>query len=712
VSVEQFRPDRSSGGADGARTMPALAATELSDNAGVLQKPLRGAHERARHSRPGPGRIALNTLFVLVMLGLIAASAGLYMLDRSYQGRIYPNVTIQGLDVGELTPREAETALRERYAAFTSQPATITYDDRVWQPSLDELGIAFDFDGAITSAYRAGRGNGLLANVTAVAAIWRDGLELPLAVSFDQGRAQQYLAAIAAELEQSPADAQIGLNGAQVWTQPSRTGRQVLIDPTLRELTAGLQRFEPTSVALQTRTLPPGLGDATVEGARRQLETILQAPVELSLDGEQYSWSQEEIARLLRISRVPGDGADRVVVTVNRQPVETWLTTLADETEKPGVLPRVDWNGGDLKITKPGVAGSRLDETRARDMFLAALNGPERQIALPVRAVDPPVTEANLKQLGIDELVSIGKSDFTGSAAYRVHNIGAGMRLLHGLLLAPGAEFSFNKNIGTIDAANGFVEGAAIIQNRTQQEFGGGICQDSTTIFRAAFWAGLPITERWGHSFYISWYDKYALGPQGNGPGLDATIFTSGPDLKFVNDTGAWMLIQAWSNPKTGIAQVELYGTKPNRDVTLTHRVYDRKPAPAAPVYAADPKVPQGSFKHTDKARGGMTIDVYRIVTENGVQKEPELFRTRFRPWPNIYTFNPADLGPDGQPLISLQAPPNPNAPPPADPNTQPQPFDPNAQPQLPVDPNAQPQPPVDPNAQPQPPGEQPPPNG
>jgi hypothetical protein len=173
---------------------------------------------------------------------------------------------------------------------------------------------------------------------------------------------------------------------------------------------------------------------------------------------------------------------------------------------------------------------------------------------------------------------------------------------------------------------------------------------------------------------------------------------------------------------------VELYGTKPDREVTLTHRIYDRKPAPGSPVFVADAKVPRGSIKQTDRARGGMTIDVYRIVTENGVEKEPELFRTRFRPWPNIYSVNPADLGPDGRPVISPGSSPDPNAQPvdpnaqpvdpnaqPVDPNAQPQPVDPNAQP---VDPNAQPQP-VDPNAQPQPApapaettGEQAPPNG
>ncbi|HWQ11156.1 MAG TPA: peptidoglycan binding domain-containing protein [Roseiflexaceae bacterium] len=708
MSADQYRPDYGPTGArpDSPMVTRSLATADVPEHAGGLAGQTRRPARHTRGARPPTrGNLALNIALTLVVALLAAASAGLYALDRSYQGRIYPNISVQGLKVGDLTRQEAEAALRSRYGAFTSRPATITYGDRTWQPTLAELGITFDFDGAIDSAYRAGRGNGLIANLSEVAAIWRAGLELPLRVSFDQSQAQRYLAAIAAELERPPADAQIGISGAHVWTKPAVTGRQVLVDPTLRELTAGLQQFRSTSVQLQTRDIPPHLSDAAVAAARAQIETILQGPLTLNVADQQFLWPQAELARMVVIGRVPGDGADRLVVTLDLAQIDARLAQIADATEVHGALPRVDWNGGDLKIIKPGTPGKRLDQARARDMIVAALAGRERELVLPMRPTDPPVTEANLHQLGIRELVSVGKSDFTGSAPYRVHNIGVGMKLLHGILLAPGAEFSFNQNIGAIDARNGFVEGAAIVQNRTQQEFGGGICQDSTTIFRAAFWAGLPITERWGHSFYISWYDKYALGPKGNGPGLDATIFTGGPDLKFVNDTGAWLLIQSWSDPKKGVAQVELYGTKPNRTVDLTHRVYDHKPAPPEPVFVADAKIPPGGWKHTDRARGGMTIDVYRIVTENGVQREPELFRTRFRPWPNIYTFNPADLGPDGKPLIPWGTPPpDPNAPPAADPNAQPQPpaADPNAQPQPPAaDPNAQPQPPAtDPNAQ------------
>jgi vancomycin resistance protein YoaR len=613
-------------------------------------------------------------VITLVVLGVAGGITSFY---RSYEGRIYPNVSIQGIAVGEMTPEQAESALRSRYAAFLRQPVVITYGDRQWTPTLDELGMTFDFRGAVDAAYNAGRGHGLIDDAREIAAIWQHGLDVPLHVSYDETRAQAYLTQLAREIERAPADAQVRLDGAQIAIVGAAIGRQVLVDATLSHVSQQLQAFVPATIPLQTREIPPRLDDATVAAARAQIETILQGPLALRVDKNEYEWTVADLADMIIINRVPSAEGDRIAVTLDQDMIARRIRQIADETEKPGTRPRVAWNNGDLKIMKPGKPGLRLDEARARDMVIAAAMGRDRTLDLPMVPTDPPVTEANLHQLGIRELVSIGKSDFTGSAAYRVHNIGVGMQLLNGLLIAPGEEFSFNKNIGQINAANGFVEGAAIIQNRTQQEFGGGICQDSTTMFRAAFWAGLPITERWGHSFYISWYDKYALGPRGNGPGLDATIFTGGPDLKFVNDTGAWLLIQAWSNPKTGVAQIELYGTKPNRTVDLTHKVYDHTPAPTEPVFVADPKVPRGTIKHTDKARGGMTIDVYRLVVENGAPRPPELFRTRFRPWPNIYTLNPADIGPDGKPLIPFpqgdQPAPTP-APPPEQPTEPPPP--------------------------------------
>ncbi|HEX9440001.1 MAG TPA: peptidoglycan binding domain-containing protein, partial [Roseiflexaceae bacterium] len=574
-----------------------LSIREISDRAVDLPR-IDGRSSRSRVARRPPSRgagIGISVFLGVLIVALIGAGGGLYYLDRSYQGKIYPNVAVQGLNVGELSPQAAEAALRAHYGAFIQRPIVLTYGERSWAPSIADVGIDFDFKGAIDSAYRAGRGNGLIANLQEVYAIWQNGLDLPVHVTFDQNKMRQYVASVSADLEQAPADAQLRLDGAAVITQPARPGRQVLVDQTVQDLTAALVTLAPQQVALRTRDLLPRLDDAAVASARKQIEAMLQGPLTLSVEKKQYIWQPADIALMLDIARVPNDSAsDRIAVALNRYQVERRVREIADETGRGSVNPRVAWNDGDLKIIKPGKSGLRIEEAQARDAIFAAIGGPNRDLALPVLDVQPQVNEANLHDLGINELVSVGRSDFTGSAAYRIHNIGVGMSILNGILIAPGEEFSFNNNIGSIDAKNGFVEGYAIIQDRTQLEFGGGICQDSTTLFRAIFWAGLPITERWGHSFYISWYDKYGLGDQGNGSGLDATIFTGGPDLKFVNDTGHWLLMQSFSNPRTGVAEVALYGTRPNRQVDLVRKVYDRVPAPTAPKFVADPKQPQG----------------------------------------------------------------------------------------------------------------------
>ena len=428
--------------------------------------------------------------------------------------------------------------------------------------------------------------------------------------------------------------------------------------------------LDPQQVALRTRELQPRLSDATVREAQATIASILAGPLTFMVEGRTTPlvWSLEDLAGLVRVERVVGSTGDTLTVSADPALVMAKLVTLANATEDKGSNPRVDWNGGDLRITKDGTSGQRIDEERAAPAILAALAQPAtaRTLVLPMREVPSPVTAANLNQLGLSELLSVGQSDFSGSAAYRITNIKVGLRLLNGILVAPGAEFSFNDSVGQIDASNGFVEGYAIVSNRTQLDWGGGICQDSTTMFRAAFWAGLPITERWGHSFYISWYNKYAFAAYGDGPGMDATIFTGALDFKFLNDTGHWLLVQ--SGTYGSVAEIRIYGTNDGRTVSLIGPVTtNRVPAPTAPVYVADPKRPRGSPRQSDTARGGMTITFTRVIERNGQAFERREFQTQFRAWPNIFEINPADLGGNGRPIPQPTRAPAPVDPQPTD---------------------------------------------
>jgi vancomycin resistance protein YoaR len=622
-------------------------------------------------------RRAIGVVLLTLMSGIGLVIAGLLILEQRNQELIYPNIYVENVPVGGRTRAEAHAAIREPYKDFLERPATLRDGDTVWQASLVDVGVAFDFDAPIEQAYRIGRDGAPPENLETVLELRENSPRLAVPITFDNTAVERYVASLATDIDRAPINAQIRLEGAQIVTTPATPGRRLLVDATVRDLSTQLKTLRPAVVTLRVETLPPRIGDRAVAVARERLAALLAEPLTLKADEQEHVWTPERLASLITITQASDRDRAPIGISIDGERVLKQLRQIADATEVRGTYPRVAWNGGDLQITKPGKPGRRVDEINARDLVLAALRGQERTIELPWRAIDPPVTEANLDQLGINELVSLGKSDFAGSAAYRVTNIVAGTRRLDGILLAPGDEFSFTSTVGAINAANGFVEGAAIVQNRTQKEFGGGICQVSTTMFRAAFWAGLPITERWEHSFYINWYDKYGLGANGNGPGLDAAIFTGVKDFKFVNDTGAWLLVQTAADPRTAMAQVAIYGTKPAREVTLTgYRVYNQTPAPGDPVFVADAEQPAGALRQSDRARGGMTIDVYRVITENGVSRAPELFRTRFRAWPNIFVVNPADMGPDGKPRIAPgtgeatqpSPTPDPNAPM-ADPN-------------------------------------------
>lgn len=550
-----------------------------------------------------------SLIFLLLLVAL--AIGALLSFEHTFATRIYPQITVHGVRVGQMTPAEANSALIEHFAPFLQQPVTLTYGEHTWQPTLAELGIQVDIAGAVQQAMQTGRRATREDTLRTVTAIEMYGWDIPLRVTVDQARMQEYLLARLSEIEESPVDAHLLLDGVRYEVAPEAYGRQVLVDATLLDITAAVQGLSPQVVPVRTRPLKALLSDASVAEARQQVAALLQGPLVLTAGDRTWEWSPEDIVRMIHIDRVPHpeDASDHLVVSLNEKLIRQHINWFAYITEDRGIYPRVDWNGGSPVIFRQGAPGSRIDEERAVAKVVEALWSSERSVELPFTEMPVPTTSEDLAQLGINELLAVGRSSFEDSEAYRVTNILAGMRLLHGILLAPGDEFSFNEAIGSIGAENGFVQGYAIVNERTQLEWGGGICQDSTTMFRAAFWAGLPITERWNHSHYISWYDRFGYGDYGNGPGIDATIFLGGPDLRFVNDTDGWILIQTYADPASEVAEVRLYGTKGGRSVEF------------------------GGRSISYRANGTMDVAFTRIIKQDGVETARRTYWSTFTPW-------------------------------------------------------------------------------
>lgn len=224
---------------------------------------------------------------------------------------------------------------------------------------------------------------------------------------------------------------------------------------------------------------------------------------------------------------------------------------------------------GRVKEFVPPQNGRKLDIYHTTLNLLQALEQRATSTEIVVNQTSPRMTLSQTNNLGINELIGRGESNFAGSPANRRHNIKVGLEKFKGLIVPPGAEFSFNKNLGPVEAAAGFLPELVIKASGTVPELGGGLCQVSSTTFRAAVNAGLPITQRKNHSYAVRYYS-----PQGT----DATIYPGVIDLKFINDTPGSILIWPYLKDKDNLV-FDFYGTKDGREVTTeTPQQYDKKP--------------------------------------------------------------------------------------------------------------------------------------
>ncbi|MDO8583363.1 MAG: VanW family protein [bacterium] len=256
-----------------------------------------------------------------------------------------------------------------------------------------------------------------------------------------------------------------------------------------------------------------------------------------------------------------------------------------------------------------------------------------QKIFIPIntKTLLPKITTDKANNLGIKELIGVGTSLFQHSIPGRVFNINLAASRINGVLIAPDETFSFDKALGDVSAFTGYQQ-AYIIQNgKTILGDGGGVCQVSTTFFRAILNAGLPITERHAHAYRVGYYEED--GP----PGIDATIYVPSVDLKFKNDTKDYILVQTAIDSNEQRLSIFLYGTLDGRSVTLTQPVITNRTPPPPDLYQDDPTLPKGVIKQVDFKAEGSSVSFSREVIKNGKKIISEKFVSNYAPWQSIF---------------------------------------------------------------------------
>ncbi len=480
------------------------------------------------------GLVALVALAVVLVLPLFFAGSK----DRLAQG-----TRIGGIDVGGLSAAKARSLLAAQAARLDAVPVTFSAGDRHFRLTARQLGVVADWSAAVDSALHDGGGIGIVRGYR------RLSLELfpkdlvPPTRAYDAGLDYE-LQVITQAVDGQPRDARLVRRGLHITIAGGRPGRTLDRALARDEIIRALASFSRAPVALPVTVARPHVTIASLTAAQRKASLVVSAPVRVTVAETTLRIPRWRLATILDLDtvRFTGPAADRYFARLEKQ---------VDSAPRDASFAVVS-NQVSVVPARPGLA---LDVPRAAAAILAAASRPAGRVTtLPLAVAQPNRSTAVAQAMGITGVVGTYETLYGGDPN-RIHNVQLVAHLVDNKLIGPGATFSFNGTTGERSAAKGFLEAPVIVNGELQTGLGGGVCQVSTTVFNAAYEAGLPITARTNHALYISHYPL----------GRDATVNYPDVDLTFVNNTGHWLLLRTWVGSSS--LTVSLYGTPTHRRV-------------------------------------------------------------------------------------------------------------------------------------------------
>ncbi len=588
---------------------------------------------------------ALTLGFGAFLLFLFAWTFGYQLL---YAGRIFPGVTVAGVNLSGLTPSEGALKLNQTLSFPVSGRVVFRDGQNVWQASPVELGMVFDASASAQTAYRLGRSGNPFRAIADQMKARKSTVNVAPVIIFDQRLAYAYVNNLAAGINRPAQEASLKIEGINVIAQSGQVGRRVDVDATLTLLSAQLQAFRDIETPLMVIESPPTLMDVSAQEAMAR--QMLSAPLQLSLanpaagDPGPWVYDATTIASMLTVKRVDVNGQSQIQVGLEAGALAQLLTPISSQVDRKSKNAKFyfDDTTKQLVLIENSAVGRVTDVPASMTAINDALMRGEHAVALIVKEEQPSVADTSTAEsLGIRELVSSQTSYFRGSNAERMQNIQIAAARFHGVFVAPGETYSMGATLGDVSLDNGFAEAWIIYGNRTIKGVGGGVCQVSTTLFRTAFFGGFPIAERHSHAYRVSYYEQNATTRDPMLAGMDATVYFPLVDFKFVNDTPYWLLMETYFNPSAQSLTWKFYSTSDGRSVTYEASGPRNITAAPAPLFEVNPDLKKNELKQVDWAADGADVSIIRTVWKNGSVYFSDPFNTHYEPWQAVCQYGP-----------------------------------------------------------------------
>jgi vancomycin resistance protein YoaR len=506
---------------------------------------------------------------VIIVLGIVGLSQVIY------RDRVLPGVSVAGSNLGGQTESEAAATIADR--ANEIQRLTFVDGKKAYVFPAAELGLKIDAKATAEAAMRAGRSD--LGIALAPSSFGFGTYDSPLVYRLNRAALKQKLLERTADSTVPSVDASVVRVGDDFEGRPAEDGFGIDTDRAVRDASLAIERFG-TSVTVRRVTLRPRVTSRDLAPALAKARFLADQPALVEASDREFhpgadtvrDWVGFEVAKrtvktpLSDATVVPaflkdlyltpaelGEEQYRLAAEYDRERVGTYVKTVADQVDRPARNGRLAMQGGKVVFSGQSEDGLVVDRAAA---VREVIDRTKRGEVATLRIVREPATVSptNLGKLGLKTLIGSATTTFEGSPVNRTFNIGVGAAKFDGILIKPGQEFSFNTALGDVGPETGYRPELVILENKTTPQYGGGLCQVSTTMFRAAMDTGLPITDRTNHSYAVHYYAPI---------GMDATIYPPNPDMKFVNNTKGHILVQTSVSGQS--ITYQFYGTPDGR---------------------------------------------------------------------------------------------------------------------------------------------------
>lgn len=560
------------------------------------------------------------------VVGLIVIILAVFYLlwDVTYAGKVFPGVYLGELNLSKQTVVEAEQQINvlvkklpKQTIVFRSEEQDITY-------SLKDLGVVYSAPILTEQTVGFGRQpNQPFLNLWQRLKAATVGVRIPAKYQEQLDLIDRTISKIRQQVDQTGVDGEVVISDQSAKIKPAVTG-EILNGTILHQILQQHWRdlsWQPINLPIQIA--PPLFNDQITQATADKINSALAIKYELIARNQKKEILPKELWQWMEIKKQNS----MLVVKLRDTDLEKYIQELKKEIDQP--VQEAVWEMKDNKVTQfqPDQPGVTLRMPETINLIQSSLLTDQHKVNLPADYVEPKRNLASLNNLGVTSLVARGESNFSGSPTNRRHNIKTGASKFNKALVVPGEEFSFNKILGRVDDTTGYRPELVIKGDKTTPEFGGGLCQVSTTTFRAALNGGYPITARHNHSYRVSYYEP---------AGTDATIYPPYPDFRFINDTDYYLLISTWIEGDN--LYFDFYSTPTGRTVELEGPKIFNITEPPAPIYIETSELPEGVEKKIDTAHRGAETILYRhIYDSTGKEIKKDTFKSFYIPWPAKY---------------------------------------------------------------------------